>query len=323
MSRQTSDRLVPISSAIFVPLATTVAWLMSRRTMRPRRTSVALCTDGRLRVFVETEMEGIITSRWSLVVSQWQPNRGWPQITNDQRLTTSDWVLSRRNSQTHIHCRGRLRQRPYRDEIHTRFGVRPHIFEINSARALQRNPPRLAGTDLDRLAHRLNAHIVKQNRLRPALQRLPQLFERPNLNLDRLPAPPVADRTLQRRNDAPRQRNVIALDQHAIGKIQPVILPASASNRVFVNQAQSRRRLAGIKNPHAGALHRIHKLARSGGDSGHPLQKIQDHPLTRQNHPHIVLDHSDLLPRVYADPIKNRRMARHLVMRSDRPVQRR
>src|SRR6202158_2484605 len=98
MSLQPADRLVPISSAIFVPLATTVAWLMSRRTMRPRRTSVALCTDGRLRVFVEAAMEGIITSRWSLgqslVIGRWSlaietvdyPD---PRTTDDQRPTTA------------------------------------------------------------------------------------------------------------------------------------------------------------------------------------------------------------------------------------------
>src|SRR6266404_7141706 len=309
---------------------------MSRRTMRPRRMSVALCTDGKLQVFVEAEMEGIITSRWSLgscrdgrpgrpssAGAAVQPNldspyslaksnpakmkkQRWytsPRTTNDQRPATG--FSCRRYSQTHIHRRGRLRQRPYRDEIHTRFCVRPDILKINSARALQRNPPWLARTDLDRLAHRLDAHSVKQDCLRPALQRLLELLERPNLNLDRLPSAPVADRSLQRRNDAPSKRNVIALDQHAVGKIQPVILPASAAYRVFVNQAQPRRRLAGVENPHARTLHRIHKLARSGSDSGHPLQKIQDYPLARQNHSRIVLDHSDLLPRVYADTIKN------------------
>src|ERR1019366_974195 len=95
MSRQTSDRLVPISSAILVPLTTTVAWLMSRRTMRPRRTSVALCTDGKLRVFVEAAMEGIITSRWSLVVGRWQIESGEDgEVTTAcparDRLTTDD-----------------------------------------------------------------------------------------------------------------------------------------------------------------------------------------------------------------------------------------
>jgi hypothetical protein len=42
-----------------VPLTTTIAWSISNRTMRPRRTSVAVCTDGRLRVLVEVEMEGL------------------------------------------------------------------------------------------------------------------------------------------------------------------------------------------------------------------------------------------------------------------------
>src|ERR1700687_970498 len=71
---------------------------MSRRTMRPRRTSVALFTDGRLRVFVEAAMEGIITSRWSLgqslVIGRWSlaietvdyPD---PRTTDDQRPTTA------------------------------------------------------------------------------------------------------------------------------------------------------------------------------------------------------------------------------------------
>ena len=44
-SRQTSERLVPISSAIFVPLTTTVALSVSSRTIRPRRKSV-LCGAG-------------------------------------------------------------------------------------------------------------------------------------------------------------------------------------------------------------------------------------------------------------------------------------
>src|ERR1019366_8944113 len=97
MSRQTSDRLVPISSAIFVPLATTVAWLMSRRTMRPRRTSVALCTDGKLRVFVEAAMEGIITSRvvrcslFADCLRQPSPSEdaAFLRTANDEQPTTS------------------------------------------------------------------------------------------------------------------------------------------------------------------------------------------------------------------------------------------
>jgi hypothetical protein len=40
MSRQTSERVVPISSAIFVPLTTTIASSINKRKIRPRRESV-------------------------------------------------------------------------------------------------------------------------------------------------------------------------------------------------------------------------------------------------------------------------------------------
>jgi hypothetical protein len=43
--------------------------------MRPRRTSVALWTEGKLRAFVEAAMEGIINSRWSFVASNRIPKR--------------------------------------------------------------------------------------------------------------------------------------------------------------------------------------------------------------------------------------------------------
>jgi len=45
MSRQTSDRLDEISSAILVPLTTTVAFSLSKRTIRPMRASV-ICECG-------------------------------------------------------------------------------------------------------------------------------------------------------------------------------------------------------------------------------------------------------------------------------------
>jgi hypothetical protein len=45
--------------------------------MRPRRTSVALWTEGNLRALVEAAMEGIITSRWSFVVRELARRRSY------------------------------------------------------------------------------------------------------------------------------------------------------------------------------------------------------------------------------------------------------
>src|SRR4029077_5417318 len=74
-SRQTSDRPVPISSAILVPLTTTVAFSISNRTIRPSRKSVrcgaSSCGGGRLarervlelRPVASLVMQGIMRER--------------------------------------------------------------------------------------------------------------------------------------------------------------------------------------------------------------------------------------------------------------------
>ncbi len=246
--------------------------------------------------------------------------RASPRTTNDQRPTTGSYAgVTRKLISTAVDdcvsAPTEMKSTPVSAYARTFSRLMPPAHSSGIRRRWRR-------TNLDRLAHMLDADMVEQDRLRAMVQRLLQFLQRPHFNFDRLPAAPVADRALQRRNRASSQRNVIALDQHAVGEIQPVILPAAAAHRVLVNHAQPRRRLARIENSHVRALDRIHKLAGGGRDSGHALQKIQDHPLTRQNHPRVMPDHRDLLPRVHADAIKNRRMARHLVMRSDRAVER-
>jgi hypothetical protein len=61
--------------------------------MRPRRTSVALWTDGRFRVFVEEGMKGIINSRWPLVVGSLSlslANQIVARCSIRERLKTND-----------------------------------------------------------------------------------------------------------------------------------------------------------------------------------------------------------------------------------------
>ena len=115
---------------------------------------------------------------------------------------------------------------------------------------------------------------------------------------------------------------MIILDQHAIGKIEPVILAAAAAHRVLVDDAQPGRCFARIKNARPRARDGFHKLAGHGGDPAHALQEIQDDALAGKNHPRIVLDHRHRLPRAQAHAVENFRMRRDFVMRSDRPVER-
>jgi len=58
---------------------------------------------------------------------------------------------------------------------------------------------------------------------------------------------------------------VIILDEHPIGKIEPVVGSSAASDSVFVEHAPTRSRLSGIKNFRVRACDRIHKLPRQRG----------------------------------------------------------
>ena len=239
-----------------------------------------------------------------------------------KKLTTNGLPSGRRDSQAHVNGRRGLGQRTYRNEIYARLGVCPHVLEIDSTCALERNPARVSRADLDRFTNIFNAHMVEKNRLGTVLQCLLQLFEGTDFDFDRLPSATVVDHTLERRDRASRQHNVIVLDQYTIRKIQAMILTPAAAHGIFVNHAQPWRRFAGIENMHTRAHDGIDELASDRRDTAHPLQEIKDHPLTGQNHPRVMLDDCNRLARVYRDAIKNRRMARDLIMRSYGAIER-
>ena len=118
------------------------------------------------------------------------------------------------------------------------------------------------------------------------------------------------------RRDAPRQRNVIVLDQHSVGKIQAMVLTAAAAHCVLVEHPQAGRGLAGVEDACPGPGNRIHKLASQGGDAAQPLQKVQNHALAGKNHARVVPHHRNGLAVVQAYAIENFRMAGDFVMRS-------
>ena len=120
--------------------------------------------------------------------------------------------------------------------------------------------------------------------------------------------------SFERRHNASCQRNMIVLDQNSVGEIQTMVLPASATHRVFVQHAQAGHSLAGVQNSSLGSGDRVRKLASQRSNSAQSLQEIEDHSLTGKNHPGIVADHSDRLAVVQADAVKNFRMAGDFVV---------
>src|SRR5882672_464830 len=100
------------------------------------------------------------------------------------------------------------------------------------------------GTDFHRLPNVSRGHIVKQDGFGTALESKPHVRQRPHFDFDRLIAAPVPDGAIQCIRRASRQRDMVVLDQYAVGKIQSVILSSAATYSILVNHPKSRHRFA-------------------------------------------------------------------------------
>src|SRR5579864_1609508 len=160
---------------------------MSTRTMRPRRASVssagALCVLG---------FRGLT----------WE--RGMQELSmNAAESTTTPHTLSRRarlggcDAQAHVY-RGRgVSKGTDGNEVHTGFGIGANIFQINPARALQRNAPFRLRTALDGRSDVRNRHVVEQNGFAAIGERFFQFRQTPDFHFNRLGAAPVAMRPFE------------------------------------------------------------------------------------------------------------------------------
>jgi len=143
----------------------------------------------------------------------------------------------------------------------------------------------------------------------------PRLRESAHFDLDDLRTAAVVHGTIQNRRNPTCQRDVIVLDEDAIGEIEAVILAAAAAHSVFVDHAQSRGGFSGVENARFGAGDGLDKLAGQGCDSTHALQEIQNDALAGKNDAGIVLDHSNRLPFMEANAIEDLRMRGDFVVR--------
>src|SRR5580658_9453555 len=89
MSRQTSERFEEISCAILVPLTTTVAFSINRRTMRPSRTSVGSWWDAAALFGELTEGSNRPDSRVRIVAGFLMR-----ELCGTRAETTNDYVAS-------------------------------------------------------------------------------------------------------------------------------------------------------------------------------------------------------------------------------------
>src|SRR5207237_6998447 len=122
------------------------------------------------------------------------------------------------------------------------------------------------------------------------LQRLGELVERVDLELDLDEVTGTGARPFERRADPAGERDMVVLDQHRIVEAEAVIGAAAKAHRLFFEDAQARRRLAGADDLGLVARDRIDQRAGRGRDARQSADQVQRGPLSRQYRPGPAAD---------------------------------
>ena len=127
----------------------------------------------------------------------------------------------------------------------------------------------------DRAAQGLGVHVVEQHRIDAGVERLVELVERVDLELDLDQVAGMRRARSSAGAHAAGQRDVVVLDQHRVVEPEAVIGAAAEPHRVLFEGAQSRRGLAGADDPRLVAGDRVDQRARRGGDAGHAAEQVE------------------------------------------------
>jgi hypothetical protein len=86
---------------------------------------------------------------------------------------------------------------------------------------------------------------------------------------------------------------VIVLDHHFVLQIQAMNRTPAGNDSGDIKRAQSGRGLSGMENTAPGSLDRPDERTGSGGDSGRPLQEVQERAFGAENVPELSTDPAD------------------------------
>ncbi len=137
--------------------------------------------------------------------------------------------------------------------------------------------------ELDALAHILHRHVVQHDDIRPGVQTLTHLVHGLRLDLHPEGMGGVAPHGADGLENAAGGHDVVVLDEHPVGQIEPVVVPAAGADGVLFQHTKPRRHLPGVHDDAPGALHRPDGGSRGGGHAGHVLDQVQRHTLPGQH----------------------------------------
>ena len=90
--------------------------------------------------------------------------------------------------------------------------------------------------------------------------------------------------------DTARCRDMVFLDQHAVGQADALVMPAASLDRMFLCHAQAGQGLARVHDFRLRAFNCLNVTPRQGGNGGKRLQKIQRRALGSQQRPRIAVN---------------------------------
>ena len=130
--------------------------------------------------------------------------------------------------------------------------------------------------------HLLGGHVVQQDPLDLTVQRFAGFLRGGDFDLDRhTPAfrgHAVPD-PANGRQDAAGRSEMVLLEQHHGGQVEPVVRSPAATHGVLVHGPETGRGLAGVEQPDRARPDRSYEGRREGCDARHPLEEVQRHPL--------------------------------------------
>ena len=167
------------------------------------------------------------------------------------------------------------------DHVDAQRAEGSHAFERDSTGHFHDGP---AVDERERVAHLVVVEVVEHDDVGSGHDRFFELGSSVDFAFDAAGVWRVCARALDRLGASTRRSDVVVFDQHGGAQVLAVIVAATAANRIALEGAQPRRRLASIGDPRRRTIGQsVDKLPRHGRNPGEPLQKIERDTLAKEN----------------------------------------
>ena len=160
----------------------------------------------------------------------------------------------------------------------------------------------------DRFRHIFGGHIVQHDDIRARVQRFFQLIEGFHFDFDFPDKGRIGLGRLHRRRHAARRADVIVFEQHAVGQVVAMIVPAAHAHGILLKHPHIRGGLSRIQQFRLCPFQQFRHRPRIRRNPAHALQIIERHPLARKEHPDIPRHFGEQLSLFHFVPVAHKKL---------------